>query len=108
MQTAYSIETADGRRIVLGYTSPVAAWNYPLEEAARVIAERAGVQLVDRGGVKMGGIVRNALSGPPPWDAPRMSEEERRATHASAVRVFSLVLAFMAVLIALRACLHMQ
>lgn len=108
MQTAYSIETADGRRIVLGYTSPVAAWNYPLEDAARLIAERAGVTLVDRGGVKMGGIVRNVLNGPPSWDAPRMSEDERRATHASAVRAFSLVLALMAALIALRACFLSQ
>ena len=107
MQTAYSIETADGRRIVLGYTSPVAAWNYPLEDAARLIAERAGVTLVD-GGVKMGSIVRNVLNGPPSWDAPRMSEDERRATHASAVRAFGLVLALMAALIALRACFLSQ
>jgi hypothetical protein len=79
-----------------------------LEDAARLIAERAGVTLVDRGGVKMGGIVRNALSGPPSWDAPSMSEDERRATHASAVRAFTLVLALVAALIALRACLLSQ
>ena len=108
MQTAYSIANAEGRRIVLGYRSPLAAWNYPLDEAAVLIADKAGVKLVDRGGVKIGGIVRSAIQGPPSWDTPSVSEEERQATQAKAARALGLVFAFMAAVVALRACLQSQ
>lgn len=108
VQTAYSIANAQGGRIMLGHTSPMAAINLPYEEAARLIAERAGVSFVDRGGVKMGGVVRNALDGPASWDTPSISEAERQATHAKAMRAFSLVFALFAALIALRACLQIN
>ena len=43
VQTAYSIATKAGRRIVLGFTSPLATWNYPFDEAAARIARNATV-----------------------------------------------------------------
>jgi hypothetical protein len=42
VQTVYSVATKAGRRIVLGFTSPLATWNYPFDEAAARIARNAG------------------------------------------------------------------
>jgi hypothetical protein len=86
--TVYSLLLADGRRLVLGGEIP---WMLPRRQnwmpagtAAREIAARARLSLVDRGAVHWSGAAV-ALASPPVWDVPSLSAaEEARLTATSA------------------------
>lgn len=108
VQTAYSLLTKTGRRIVFGYTSPLSGWNYPFERAARAIADRAGVSLKDRGAVWCGGITPSIVRGLPDWHAAPMSPEERARSHARATRAMQYAFLFAVVVLSIRACVPAQ
>jgi hypothetical protein len=105
VQTVYSVATKAGRRIVLGFTSPLATWNYPFDEAAARIARNAGVAVTDRGAVEVGGIIRSIIKGTPPWSAARIGADGRATARRRAALAMQIAFAMVVVAVALRACL---
>ncbi|HEV7463246.1 MAG TPA: hypothetical protein VGN85_04965 [Methyloceanibacter sp.] len=105
VQTVYSVATKAGRRIVLGFTSPLATWNYPFDEAAARIARNAGVAVTDRGAVEVGGIIRSIIKGTPPWSAERIGADGRATARRRAALAMQIAFAMVVVAVALRACL---
>lgn len=75
MTRATVLKMKDGEQHLLGYVnenSPDPALAYP--RIGAIIAERAGVPLVDKGRVDAGHHVRALVNGPPEWDARPLSE----------------------------------
>jgi hypothetical protein len=105
VQTVYSVATKAGRRIVLGFTSPLATWNYPFDEAAARIARNAGVAVTDRGAVEVGGIIRSIIKGTPPWSAASIGADGRATARRRAALAMQIAFAMVVVAVALRACL---
>ena len=105
VQTAYSIATKAGRRIVLGFTSPLATWNYPFDEAAARIARNATVTVADRGAVKVGGIIRSIIRGTPPWSTASIGANARATARRRAALAMQIAFAMVVAAVALRACL---
>jgi len=67
----------DGRRLTLGYVqeSPQDPW-IPFHRIADQIAEKAGVQVVNRGVVEGKSGLRALIQDEPPWDAPEVDQEK--------------------------------
>jgi hypothetical protein len=105
VQTVYSVATKAGRRIVLGFTSPLATWNYPFDEAAARIARNAGVAVTNRGAVEVGGIIRSVIKGTPPWSAPSIGADGRATARRRTALAMQIAFAMVVVAVALRACL---
>jgi hypothetical protein len=103
VQTAYSIATKAGRRIVLGFTSPLATWNYSFDEAAARIARNAKV--TDRGAVEVGGIIRSIIRGTPPWSTASIGANARATARRRAALAMQIAFAMVVAAVALRACL---
>lgn len=104
--TAYSLLTRDGRRFRLGAISPQAGWNLPYDEAAALIARRAGMSVTDRGGVRCGGMVRTLKRGLPPWGRESMDMDERVGARSRAALVWQIAMTLVFATIALRACMQ--
>ena len=84
-----SVVTNDGQRYVLGYsTENEADAPIPFSNIAKDIAERAGVQLVDKGAVNVGTQVGAAIRGTPDWDAEPIDEETVEQTRKRAQQIF--------------------
>jgi hypothetical protein len=105
VQTVYSIASKAGRRIVLGFTSPLAAWNYPFDEAAARIARKAGIAVTDRGAVEVGGIIRSIIKGTPPWSTASIGANARATARRRAALAMQIAFAMVVAAVALRACL---
>ncbi len=105
VQTVYSIASKAGRRIVLGFTSPLATWNYPFDEAAARIARKAGIAVTDRGAVEVGGIIRSIIKGRPPWSTASIGANARATARRRAVFAMQIAFAMVVAAVALRACL---
>jgi hypothetical protein len=105
VQTVYSIASKAGRRIVLGFTSPLATWNYPFDEAAARIARKAGIAVTDRGAVEVGGIIRSIIKGTPPWSTASIGANARATARRRAALAMQIAFAMVVVAVALRACL---
>jgi len=103
VQTAYSIATKAGRRIVLGFTSPLATWNYSFDEAAARIARNAKV--TDRGAVEVGGIIRSIIRGTSPWSTASIGANARATARRRAALAMQIAFAMVVAAVALRACL---
>ncbi|MBK5198383.1 MAG: hypothetical protein JJE37_08885 [Methyloceanibacter sp.] len=105
VQTVYSIASKAGRRIVLGFTSPLATWNYPFDEAAARIARKAGIAVTDRGAVEVGGIIRSIIKGTPPWSTASIGANARATARRRAALAMQIAFAMVVAAVALRACL---
>ncbi len=103
LQTVWGILARDGRRLELGRTSPHAAANVDYPGAAAAIAERAGLEITDRGAYRMGGIV-GSVRRDAPLDASPMSEDQRVQSYGKAARAMQIALALVFLAIAARAC----
>ena len=103
VQTAYNIATKAGRRIVLGFTSPLATWNYSFDEAAARIARNAKV--TDRGAVEVGGIIRSIIRGTSPWSTASIGANARATARRRAALAMQIAFAMVVAAVALRACL---
>lgn len=69
VQHAYSLVTRDGERLPLGIVIDGEAFQYPFEQAAMMIAERAACPFIDRAPVHVGGVWRAMIRGVPDWSA---------------------------------------
>ena len=58
VQIAYSIVTRNGNQILLGVMPQNIGAALPFDQAAEQIAARAGLGILDRGAVRVGGIIR--------------------------------------------------
>jgi hypothetical protein len=84
LQTAYSIVSKAGRRIVLG----------------------SGVMVTDRGAVRMGGITPAIVRGTPSWDTASMSADERVAAQGKAAKAMQFAFVFVVIALSIRACMQ--
>ena len=107
-QTAYSILTKDGRRIVLGFTNVYAISNSPYAEAAQRIAARAGLTVTDRGGVETGGLIKAAQGATPEWGGGAVSVERRSVLKGRAGIAMQIALTLIVLTALLRACVDSQ
>ncbi len=103
LQTVWSILAKDGRRLELGRTSPQAAANVDYPGAAAAIAERAGLEITDRGAYRMGGIV-GSIRRDAPLDAAPMPEDQRTQSYGKAATAMQIAAAFVLLVVAARAC----
>jgi len=71
VQRAYSLVTRDGERLPLGYVVEGEAFQYPFEQAAAMIAERAACSFIERGAVRAGTVYHAMMHGTPDWSASR-------------------------------------
>lgn len=84
-----SVVTSDGDRYVLGYsTEQESDAPIPFATVAETVAQRAGVQLVDRGAVNVGTQIAAAFKGTPDWDTDPIEEEDVEATRKRAKLIF--------------------
>jgi hypothetical protein len=104
VQTAYSLVTKDGRRIVFGYTSPLSTWNYRFDEAAARIARNANLAVRARGAVAAGGITRSIVKGLPGWEMPAMSPEKRERAIAGSQRAMQAAFLLAVIALSIKAC----
>lgn len=102
MPRVVSVVKKDGDRVVLGYVNeldmdPPIAFN----SVAKTIADRAGVEMRDRGVVNAGSQLGALMRGTPSWDMEALSEPQvedvRRKTQKF---VYFFVAGFLALLIA--------
>jgi hypothetical protein len=71
VQRAFSLVTRDGERLPLGYVIEDEAFQYPFEQAAAMIAERAACPAIWRDPVRVGSVLRAMIRGAPDWSASR-------------------------------------
>ncbi len=103
IQTAYSLVTKDGHRIVFGYTSPQGSWGYPFADISGVIAARSNTKVVDRGAIAVGGIARSTIHDLPSWDSPSLTADEGAASQGKAALTMQIAFALVAIAVAIRA-----
>ena len=103
---AFSLVTRDGARFPLGVMTENSAAQPPYDQAAQRIAARAGVAVVDKGAVRVGGIVRGSVHDTPSWSSPAMTPVENAKFHHRAVISIQIVGLLAAAVILLRSCSH--
>jgi hypothetical protein len=103
-QRAFSLVTRDGARLPLGVMAENWGGQLPFDEAAQRIARRAGLPLVNRGVVYVGGVTRAMISGPPPWSADSMTPAQAGAWRNRALFTAQLVLFLTGATALLRSC----
>lgn len=104
IQHAFSLVTWDGRRILLGVMAENWGMQLPFDEAAALIASHAGTAVIDRGAVRVGGVIRAMLHDVPPWDTAAMPAAERNVWRRRAALTMQLLMLLMALTVVLRAC----
>lgn len=104
IQHAYSIVTRGGDRLVLGITAENWGMQLPFDKAAALIASRAGSTVVDRGAVRVGGVIRAMLHDVPPWDAAAMTPREHYVWRRRAALTVQLLMLLLGLTAVLRAC----
>jgi len=89
LQKVASVVTSEGDRYVLGYSTENES-DAPISFGlvAETLAERAGVQLVDKGVVNVGTQIAAAMRGTPNWDTDPLEQEDVEATRKRAQLIF--------------------
>jgi hypothetical protein len=106
MQNVYSLVTRDLVRFSLGVVTENWDHQLPFDQAAQRIAARAGLQVRDRGAVRVGGVLRAMMNGVPPWSAPPVTPEERTVLRRRAKLTIQVMIALMVLGAALNSCFH--
>jgi hypothetical protein len=106
VQRVYSMVTRDGTRFPLGLMTENWGAQLPFDQAAARIAERAHLPVVDRGAVRVGGIVRATLRDVPPWTAAPMTPAETAAWRRRAAIAVQIIGVIVIIGAMLRACGH--
>lgn len=104
IQHAYSIVTHGGERLLLGVMAENWGMQLPFDKAAALIASCVGKVVVDRGAVRVGGVIRVMLRDVPPWDAPAMTPAESTVWHRRAALTTQILMTLLALTAVLRAC----
>jgi hypothetical protein len=104
VQRVFSLVTREGVRLPLGVMAENWGAQMPYDKAAAQIAARAHTAVVDRGAVRVGGILRAIINDVPPWSTQTMPAEESTAWHRRAALTIQLILALVAVTALLRSC----
>jgi hypothetical protein len=104
VQMAYSLVMRNGGRILLGVMPQNVGAALPFDRAAEQIAARLGPGIVDRGAVRVGGIIRALVRDVPAWNAAAMPLEEQRHWRWRGALTAQLLTAFLGMIVLLRAC----
>jgi hypothetical protein len=104
IQRAFSMVTRDGKRILLGVMAENWGMQLPFDQAAARIASRAGIAVVDRGALRVGGVIRAMLHDVPPWDTTAMTPAQNKAWHRRAALTMQIILGLCVLTAVLRAC----
>lgn len=104
VQHAFSLVTRDGRRLALGVMAERIGHQYPIDRVAEMIAVRAGCPGIDRGAVRVGGVLRAMIDDVPPWSTESLSVSERRRWDKRAARTVTVLMLLLAAGVMLRAC----
>jgi hypothetical protein len=104
VQRAFSIVTRDGRRLPIGIMAENLGAQMPFDQAAARIATRAGLSVVDRGAVRVGGVLRAIIRDVPPWSSAAMTVPERKVWHRRAALTMQFIGLLVVAVALLRAC----
>jgi hypothetical protein len=104
VQRAYSVVTRDGVRLPLGIMAEHWGLQLPFDQAAARLAARARVPVVDRGAVRVGGVLRAMMRDVPPWTTEPMTVPESKAWHRRAVLTMQLIGLLVVAIAILRSC----
>jgi hypothetical protein len=104
VQRAYSLVTRDGVRLPLGVMAESWGFQMPFDQAAARIATRAGISIIDRGAVRVGGIIRAMLYDVPPWSTAAMTTLENKGWHRRATMTMQIIMLLIAMGAILRSC----
>jgi hypothetical protein len=104
VQHAFSLITRDGARLPLGVMAGNWGYQLPFDQAAQKIAERAGCSVIDRGAVRVGGVLRAMARDVPPWTIESMPALERKRWDRRATRTMQFLMLLLVAIFTLRAC----
>ena len=104
VQHAFSLVTRDGARLPLGVMAGNWGYQLPFDQAAQKIAERAGCSVIDRGAVRVGGVLRAMARDVPPWMIKSMPPLERKRWDRRATRTMQFLMVLLVAIFTLRAC----
>jgi hypothetical protein len=104
VQHAFSLVTRDGARLPLGVIPENWGYQLPFDQAAQEIAERAGCSVIDRGAVRVGGVLRAMACDVPPWTIDSMLPLERKRWDRRAARTVQFLMLLLVAIFTLRAC----
>ncbi len=97
-----SLRTKDGKRIVLGYvTEDEADAPIPVGVIAKTIAEKGGLQIIDKGTINAGTQSGAAITGAPSWDLEPLSNEQVETARSRAKYIAIGLIAGFLVLVAI-------
>jgi hypothetical protein len=104
IQHAYSIVIHGGIRLPLGVMADNRGMQLKFDKAAALIASRAGTAIVDRGAVRVGGVIHAMLHDVPPWEAPAMTPAEYTVWRRRAALTIQFLMFLLGLTAMLRAC----
>jgi hypothetical protein len=104
VQRSYSLVTRDGVRLPLGVMAENWGAQLPFDRAAAQIAARAHISLIDRGAVRVGGVLHAMIRGAPPWSTQAMTPPEAKTWQRRAAKTIQLIVLLVAAIGVLRSC----
>jgi len=106
VQCAFSVLTREGARLPLGVMAENWGAQMRFDEAAARIAARARLAVVDRGAVRVGGVIRAMIRDVPPWSAESMTLPERTSWRRRGLATVQIILVLVSATAILRSCVH--
>lgn len=100
----FNLVKRDGARLPLGAMAENWGPQMPFDKAAALIAQRAGSAVVDKGTVRVGGVLQAMVKGAPPWTAQSLEPTEIAAVRSGAMRTMQVIGLLLAVVAIARAC----
>ena len=105
VQRAYSLVTRDGVRLPLGVMAENWGAQMRFDQAAAQIAARAQTSVIERGAVRVGGVLRAMIRDVPPWSTHSMTLPETKSWHRRAAVSIQLIMLLVGATALLRSCL---
>jgi hypothetical protein len=104
VQRSFRVVTRDGASIPLGIMAENWGAQMPYDQLSARIAARAGIPVVERGAVRVGGIVRAIVDDLPPWTTEAMTSTESNIWRRRAAMTMQFVVFVSIATALLRSC----
>jgi hypothetical protein len=105
VQRVYSLVTRDGVRLPLGVMAENWGAQMRFDQAAAQIAVRAKTSVIERGAVRVGGVLRAMIRDVPPLSTHSMTLPETKSWHRRAAVSIQLIMLLVGATALLRSCL---